>query len=245
MENSSNLSSEDVVKKVLAHVHKMLQAHKAKAGSEVAKNSSHVVEEGKEPNSMPEQKVDEKQPHKEGESAEEHKEHEDKESPAEEAAEHAEGEPEAEEKEANKENIKEDKEPESEEEKKKKDKKPEFLVKKSEEMNDLQKKLFPEPCKGDVICCDESKKYEPTKADICRDLNYKMKDLKDMKDMVWSIKDEISEEAKEVMEKAFEKLKKEIEELAKKYPEALAKNEGEKVYASKELVKFLNKKHNK
>jgi hypothetical protein len=223
MENKE-YSSEDVVRKVLAHVQKMLQEHKGK--NDMAKNTAHNVEVKAEPN-----KVDEKQPHVEGEPAKEHAEHEAKESPAEEAAEHKEGQSEANEKDPKKE--------ESKEFPKKDDKNKE--IKKSEE-NDLNKSLFPKNIECSPVSASELKPSEKIKSDIARQMKWKAEDLKNMKDMVWSIKDELSDEAKEVLEKAFEKIKKEIEKLAKEYPEAMNKSEEFKM-ANKDLVKFVNKKH--
>jgi hypothetical protein len=115
MDNTQH-SSQDVVKKVLAHVHKMLQEHKAKGSQDVSKNSAHTVEAGKDPSEsavQPENKEGQ-EPKKEGEAENkggepENKEHEAEESPAQEQKEHKEGESEVNEKDPKKDENKEKK----------------------------------------------------------------------------------------------------------------------------------------
>jgi hypothetical protein len=103
---------------------------------------------------------------------------------------------------------------------------------------DILKSLFCSPIK---MYASDKDVPEMTKQQCLNDIEWKLRQIKDMKDMAWMIQDEVPE-AKEMMEKKFSKLKSEIKELCEKHSHLKKAYENSQMIASETPKSDLQKK---
>lgn len=91
--------------------------------------------------------------------------------------------------------------------------KKEDIVEEIKESSDIKKAMFSEQ---KALRSSSSLETNVTKEDCASELKWKVQNLKDLKEMGWTIESEVPE-AKEIFEKQYKKIKAQISELIEKY----------------------------